>query len=161
MPFWNSKRSLWWGNFPFSWETVLIPTSSYLWKLFLYMFRFQLHRTMTPGSSENFYFILIQAVSFIAESNSVSLIFYHRSKLTSIITDSALLWCWKSAWNISSCSHLATQVDIWVFSCSIYSSRGVVKFHFNTCKRQYLELTASNTFSSWQMLLIEHFLILL
>lgn len=102
------------------------------------MFRFQLDRTMTPGSSENFCLILTQAVSFTAESNSISLIFYHRSKLTSIITVSALLWCWKSAWNISSCSHLATQVDIWVFSCSIYSSRGVVKFHFNTCKRQHL-----------------------
>jgi hypothetical protein len=46
------------------------------------------------------------------------------------MTPMALTCLWKSKWKISSCSHLAKQVDIWALSWSRYSSRGVVKFHF-------------------------------
>lgn len=56
---------------------------------------------------------------------------------TSIMTPIALTCLWKSKWKSSSWSHLAKQVDIWVLSCSTYSSRGVLKFHFKIYRKTF------------------------
>lgn len=61
-----------------------------------------------------------------------------RPTATSIMTPMALTCLWKSKWKSSSCSHFAKQVDIWVFSCSTYSSRGVMKFHFKIYQQNIL-----------------------
>lgn len=68
----------------------------------------------------------------------------HRAVPTSIITPIALTLFWKSKWKRSSWSHLAKQVDIWVLSCSTYSSRGVMKFHFKIYKRSIFQKKTIN-----------------
>lgn len=52
------------------------------------------------------------------------------------MTPMALTCLWKSKWKSSSCSHFAKHVDICTFSCSTYSSRGVMKFHFKICRER-------------------------
>lgn len=74
----------------------------------------------------------------------------NKPQQTSIMAPMALTWRWKSKWKSSSCSHFATQVDIWFFSCSTYSSRGVMKFHFRTCGDKHWLKSAKEQQTLWQ-----------